>query len=394
MTISLVSFFNTSNIGDLLISRALKEKVEKYGPVDKLDYLGTNEVKTNIYIENNHVQKETNSANLNSEKKLLRDIIHKLRLEGLILLYHSYFDKFEIPKVRESIEKSEALIIGGGNMIFDLIPSALSASRFNYFVETAKKYDKKIFAISIGIGPFQNNYQKKYAVRSLSKCDYITFRDKKSYDIFKKEKPNFKNAFIVADPVFFSDYALFPSLNSNSIGINIINPSLFPNDQVYQEVIDNYSLLIDKIVEKTNRKIIIFNTESRDFDACVQVFNQCTKKDNITIKEVKYEDDLYETYSKCELIIGTRMHSLITAFAQNIPIIGLSWQQKVDAMFEMIDDSESVFKLFEINASFKQIIDKCEYKLKNDGTEKRKFVMEKLLEKEKENDAILEKLLN
>lgn len=394
MSISLVSFFNTSNIGDLLISRALKEKVEKYGSVDAIDYLGTNKVKSTIFIDNNQIEKETNSTILNSGKSTIKNIIYKLHLERLILLYHSYFKKFKIPMVEESIEKSEALIIGGGNMIFDLIPSTLSASRFNYFVKTAKKYDKKIFAISIGIGPFQNNYQKKSAVRSLSRCDYITFRDKKSYDIFKKEKPNFKNAFIVADPVFFSNYVLSPSLNSDSIGINIINPSLFPNDQVYQDVIDNYSLLIDNIVEKTNKKIIIFNTESKDFDACVQVFNQCTKKNNITIKEIKYEGDLYETYSKCELIIGTRMHSLITAFAQNIPIIGLSWQQKVDAMFEMIEDSDSVFKLFEIKTSFDEIIDKCKYKLKNDGTEKRKHVMKKLLEKEKENDSILEKLLN
>ncbi|WP_188204897.1 polysaccharide pyruvyl transferase family protein [Desemzia incerta] len=394
MKASLVSFFNTSNIGDLLISRALKKKVEKYATVDAIDYLGNHEVKSDVFIENKTTEQEETPTNVDKVKEIIWKTLYKLRLESFILLYHSYFNKIQIPNVEESIKSSEALIIGGGNMIFDLMPSSLSASRFDYFVSTAKKYNKKVFAISLGIGPFQNNYQKKQAVNSLAKCDYITFRDKKSYEIFRKEKPEFENAYIVADPVFFAEPALSDNMSGDSIGINIINPNLFPSNYNYEEVINNYSILIDKIIESTNREVVIFNTESKDYEACMQVYNKCKNKTKLTIQEVKYEKDLYEVYSKCDLIIGTRMHSLITAFAQGIPIIGFSWQQKVDAMFEMIEDTESVFDLFELSTHYEEILEKCESKLKDDGSTQRKEVMEKLLQKEEINNNILQNIFS
>lgn len=393
MVVSLVSFFNTSNIGDLLISRSLMNTIEKYDSVRPFDYLGENEIRKKIYIGNKSLTEKSTPQKNENIKKMLHKTIYKLHLEKIILFKHAYLSKTNIPEFEKNIKDSKALIIGGGNMIFDLMPSSLSAARFDYYVETAKKNNKKVFAISIGIGPFQNNYQKKKAVQSLSKCDYITFRDEKSYHLFKKENPDYKNVSVVADPVFFTEYALDSSQDNDYIGINVINPNLFPNNQSYQATINSYAKLIDDLFDKTNKKIIIFNTENKDFQACKDVYNKCNTKSNISIKEVKSEADLYGVYSQCKLIIGTRMHSLITAFSQNIPIIGLSWQQKVDAMFEMIEDTDSVFDLFEIDSNIEQIINHCEYKLQSDDTTKRKDVMEKLKKKEEVNNSILENML-
>lgn len=393
MVVSLVSFFNTSNIGDLLISKSLMNTVKKYDNVEPFDYLGANEISKKIYIGDKQSTENLSPKKNESIKKLLHKTIYKFRLEKLILFKHAYLSKTNVPKFEKTIANSSALVIGGGNMIFDLIPSSLSAARFDYYVETAKKHNKQIFAISIGIGPFQNNYQKKKAVQSLSKCDYITFRDEKSYNIFRSENRDYKNASVVADPVFFTENALDTYQNSDSIGVNVINPNLFPNGQSYQATINNYALLIDELFQRTKRKIIIFNTENKDFQACKDVYNKCSTKNSISIKEVKSEDDLYEIYSQTNLIIGTRMHSLITAFSQNVPIVGLSWQQKVDAMFEMIEDTDSVFKLFEIDSNIEQILDCCEYKLQYDNSAKRKNVMEKLKKKEEINHIILKTIL-
>lgn len=393
MVVSLVSFFNTSNIGDLLISRSLMNTVEKYDDVRPFDYLGINEVRKEIYIGDKQTPENVPSKKLESTKKTLHKTIYRLRLEKIILYKHAYLSKMHIPEFEKSIKDSKALIIGGGNMIFDLMPSSLSAARFDYYVKTAKKYNKKVFAISIGIGPFQNDYQKKKAVQSLSKCDYITFRDEKSYNLFKNENPNYKNVSVVADPVFFSEFALDSHQKNDSIGINVINPNLFPNNHSYQETINNYAKLIDKLFDRTKQKVIIFNTENKDFQACKDVYAKCTAKNSISIKEVKSEDDLYDIYSQCKLIVGTRMHSLITAFSQNIPIVGLSWQQKVDAMFEIIEDTDSVFDLFKIDSNIEQIIDYCEYKLLHNNSEKSKDVMEKLKKKEEINHSILKTIL-
>ena len=45
-----------------------------------------------------------------------------------------------------------------------------------------------------------------------------------------------------------------------------------------------------------------------------------TKKKNIKIEEINGFDDLINLYNKIPLLIGMRMHAMIIAFTQGIPV--------------------------------------------------------------------------
>lgn len=385
----LVSFFGSSNLGDLLISSGLKSEVEKYSEVVSVDYLGNNIVE-NMDIEDHTGYIQTPKKS--STRKMIKNVTKISPLNHFAMRAKRRMNLFSFPTFDQELEQVKALIIGGGNMIFDLETDTISAKRFDYYVTKAKEKKLPVFAISLGIGPFQNKYQQKYAVEALSKCDYITFRDNKSLELFKEFNPTKKNVTVVPDPVFFMEKRE-NGIPNGKIGLNIINPELFPEDLKAAEIKQGYVQLIDELLKTTEEEILIFNTETKDYPFCQEVFDLLNNKERVQMTKVNNLEELYHVFNQVKLVVGTRMHSLITSFSQGIPIVGLSWQQKVDAMFELIDDSESVFSLNNLSTNIQPIVAQASKKLAHPN-ENYQQVMENLEEKAQINEDFLQGIFN
>lgn len=383
----LVSFFNSSNLGDLLISDSLKNKVSEYSDVICLDYLG-NEVSKDMSIEQ---PVKTPSQN-NHLKSKIKKINGATGLNQLVMRLKKNRDIFSYPAFEEHIEEVDALVIGGGNMIFDLESDTLSAKRTAYYIEMAKERNLPVFAISMGIGPFHNQYQQKYTAEVLAKCDFITFRDNKSLALFKKYQPNKKNVGVVPDPVFFMENKNTDQVK-NKIGLNVINSKVYANELKVEQVEQNYINLVCELLEKIDQDIIIFNTEAKDYAFCRKIYNAFADNDRVYLQKINQLSDLYALYNQLNLIIGTRMHSMITGFSQGIPIVGLSYQQKVTAMFEFLNDNESVFDLAEMETSQSKLVKRVQKKLSDKSTYHSE-TQEKLEEKEKINSIYLKKMFH
>lgn len=394
MKYTLVSFFNSTNMGDLLISKALKEKIEGYGQVETFDYSNGEQVNEINELYYNSASDTSNTSISSVFKDKVKSKLIDLKLDSVVLKTKSAISRKQLdnPRLENVLKMSDALIIGGGNMIFDLSPFSLSANQFEHFVNKATELNKPVFAISLGIGPFQNSYQIKKAVDSLAKCEYITFRDKKSYKLFKSYYPERKNISIAPDPVFHLPFLLDKKFEKNSIGINIINPDLFLNDMKNEKVINNYVSLINVLLNKREEDIILFNTEAKDYITCEQVYKSLAANERVKIVKIQNYEDLFKIYSQFKVVIGTRMHSLITAYSQNIPIIGLSWQQKVDAMFDLVEDSSSVYPLNDINNRLNEIVEKTEEKIINPNYLSFQEVTEKLTEMDETNNTYMQLL--
>lgn len=391
MNAILISFFGTSNIGDLLISGSLNEKVSKFSKVTNLDYLGKE------VIEQVNIEKAIDSYTTKKKStKFLKYLGRKTFLNQVFMRLKRNMDLFSFPEYEENLNTAEAVIIGGGNMIFDLEPDTLSAKRFDYYVTKAKEKNLPVYAISLGIGPFQNKYQQKYSVKALEKCDYITFRDNHSLELFKEYNTTHPNVKVVPDPVFFLDSPEQQEI-TKKIGLNIINPQLFDAQFDRNMVKDDYKSLVKNLLAEFEEDIIIYNTEAKDFDFCAEVYEAFSNNERVTLFKVNSLEDLYEVYSETKLIIGTRMHSLITAFSQGQPIVGISWQQKVDAMFELLNDPQSVFRIDKIDEELEDIIKRVRFKLDTlDEYENKYFVetMDKLKKLEEVNLQFLSEIFN
>lgn len=387
----LVSFFESNNIGDLLISDLMYKKTkEHFNEVTKINYLNGREVsqKDGIKIESFKPEEPKREK---STKESIAAGLSSLKLNTLNYLYLSKIKNYQLDQFEEEIKDADVLVIGGGNMIFDIYERTLVAARFNQYIKIAEKYNKKIFAMSLGIGPFQTDYQADLATEALSKCDYVTFRDQKSYDIYKNKRPNqTKNVHVAVDPVFALPHLIENTNQDTVIGLNIINnPEYAEDNELYEKVVNGYVLLIESLINKTNMEIHLFSTETRDYEVIDEVYSRINNQEKVEVIHIKNFDELLELYSNISLLIAARMHSMIIAYTQMVPIVGLSWQPKVQAMFDIINDPESCFDLTEIAKDIEKILETSIGKINNKNISEMEQQLDVVQEKEQINEEIL-----
>ncbi|KNZ42529.1 polysaccharide pyruvyl transferase family protein [Acetobacterium bakii] len=387
----LISFFNSDNLGDLVISDILYNYVKIKFCTVKMSY-GSNPFG---FSDINGMDNVRGIKKKQIFKNNLYILILICRLEKILEWYRgNHKNELEI-QIEEKIVENDIIIIGGGNMIFDVDKFSCSAKTFKTIIDIAKKSDKKVFAISIGIGPFVTDLQEKKAVDALNMCDVITFRDSKSKEIYNKYYKD-KKAILTIDPVFMLPYCVEDnrSKTDNIIAINLFDNRLVKEKQKkYIEIKNGYIELILRILSKTNSKVILFSTDLNDYEMINEVYGEIISS-NLEVMYISGFDDLIYLYSKINLLIGCRMHSMIIAYTQHIPVIGFSWQPKVDAFFEIINQQECVFRYDKIVNNIDEILSCCDAKLNNLEYEKEKIntQLKEIRKKFKINEEILLKM--
>lgn len=324
-----VSYFNSNNIGDLLISSMLTN-----------DIVNTGYIVTRCSIEGSFKIKniaEKNSVKLQESTYFVAKVIRRLKNDLHNLIFWS--------RLSWKVQKSDLFIIGGGNLIMDLSTKSNSAMRLKKFVDIAKKHKKKIVVLTIGVGPFQTTRQKMNASMVLNECDYVTYRDQSSYDFGYIEEGTTKH-YLSIDPVY--RMAVTPSKGSKdkrTIGLGVINTKLYDrSDEVYENTLINYAKLARSLLYN-NYKIKLFSTEIADYRMVDDLYKMLSD-DSVEKIQISTIEDLIRFYSEdLSYLIAARMHSLIVAVTQEIPVIGISWQSKVKNMFDIIEQSDRVFEI-------------------------------------------------
>lgn len=385
-----VSFFNSNNLGDLLLSNELYNEISKEYEVEKVSYYEHLKSDQNI-------SSKVSVANRNKKGKFF-DLIKRIKLSFLIKIYNKISKKKLVNSIyQEKLIQSDLLIIGGGNMLFDKDPISNSAKRFDEYVSIAKKNNKKTFAISLGIGPFYNITQEINAVKALSKCDFITFRDIKSYNIYKKHSANLENAYVSIDPVFNfkTKKKSYMSIERPVIGLNLMDFRLSGLDnKSYNLIMDSYRTLIEKLLIKVDCDVIIYSTDINDYNTIFEFSDKIDKSERVKTMKIDNVEELMEFYNTLTIIIGSRMHAMIFAFVNQIPFVGVSWQQKVDAFFEIIDSGNDKYDYLKLEENLDDLIEAIIFKLENyiEEVDRMKMIHENILKFRDIDTVILESL--
>ncbi|OJG58475.1 hypothetical protein RV08_GL001571 [Enterococcus mundtii] len=276
---------------------------------------------------------------------------------AMIIPYHP--DRGTEDLVEQWIADADCIVFSGGNLLFDLNKYSKSYFKLKWIVELAKKHNKKIIALSIGLGPFKTEKQEKEAVSVLNELSYVSVRDLKSATYFKKEVA------VIQDPVFTSEF--FAPLakrgrlkNDKKIAVSIIDYRLAgASHEQYWAYIKQMAELL--LILSIKYQVTIFSTEMRDYQAVEDISQLLVGA--VEIKTIRSKEELYLLYEESTLIIGTRMHSMIFAVAAKIPVVGISWQDKVTEMFRILADPTSCFSIQELEKQQTAILERVEYKM-------------------------------
>jgi colanic acid/amylovoran biosynthesis protein len=221
-------------------------------------------------------------------------------------------------------------LINIGGSIFMQSPSwRFKKDEREYLLKKFKEKNKKAFVLGANFGPFiERSFLDEY-MSLFPEYDDICFREQKSYEIFK----DLDNVRVAPDIIFSMKKNKKSRANSKRIGISLIN---LKNREGLKEYQEDYMNKMVQIIEHQlllGNKVDLFSFCENEGD--LEIINQVKEKINGNYHEainvVNYLgniDEFLEKFSSCDMIIGTRFHSIILALLNNQPVFPIIYSDK------------------------------------------------------------------
>lgn len=351
MRAAVVSFFASANLGDLLIGQALVDLVTPYATAVPLAYRSDPLAHTDINAL--PVVPQRGSS-------LKGAILANPLVQATLAARTSFADA-----VLEQVAETDLLVIGGGNMLFDTNRWSRSAAEFAAIVDGTRQLGKPVFAISLGIGPFTTAAQHRAATAALAACDRVSFRDQRSLDLFRDHHPD-RPAALSVDPVLRLGM-LLGDRDPHVIAFNALDVRLNgASEAEYQRTLEVMVARITRLEAEFGLPVELFSTERADSPALDDLAERCPQARIVPIGGL---DDLLQLYRRAGLVVACRMHSLIVAYTQGLPVVGMSWQPKVDAFFDIIGEPDAVLGITDPDRDGR-LLAACRARLDEDETQR------------------------
>ena len=238
---------------------------------------------------------------------------------------------FNIIKIIILFIKSDLFISGGGTLLQN-ITSTRSLLYYLWTLLTAKICHTKVLMYGCGIGPIKGNNIRKITTYILNKyVDEILLRDSLSYEELKGMKVNMDNVSIGIDPSILFDKHI-------KIDNNILSKLNIKNGKKYVGIclsIYSWNILNDmnKIINYLNKldyiPILIPMNYNEDLDILKKLSNKLNNMHYLIDKDIDFISK-YSLISKMNLVISSRLHAVLFSYLNNISVIGISYDKKMD----------------------------------------------------------------
>ena len=310
-------------------------------------------------------------------------------------------NRFNIFSVLMAYRRARLLLSGGGTLIHD----ATSTQSLYYYLFTiwlAKKKGLKVMMYANGYGPLKDK-NVDLAAKVTDTVDYITLRDDMSFEEMRNKKVTNPNVEVTADPAITLEKA------PDKIVSEVFSREGIPegeklaavcvrkwgkNDPLFNHKIAG---IADYIWENYGIKTVFIPFKpSEDVEISEDIIKKMNGEAYIIKKEYPSQI-VMGIISRCEFIIGMRLHSLIYAAAVEVPSIGLVYDPKINGFLNYINQEytanikdlnveylrDSVSSIIENQRQIKASLSKSTAELKKKALRNAEIAIS-LLEEEKE----------
>lgn len=263
---------------------------------------------------------------------------------------------------------SDLVVSGGGSLLQD-VTSRRSIFYYLGVLQLAKLFRKPVMLYGQGIGPINGSLARALTRFVCKQIDLITVRDRKSKEELSRLGVGDEKVHLTADPVMamnqVDDYTGRLILRNyhmegakTLVGISVRD---------WQGIKDFKAILAkvaDTLIQNYDARVIFMPLQYPDDIAISeQVVSLMQEKEQVAvIKERCSISDFLSLVGNMSLLISVRLHALIFGAVMHVPVIGISYDPKIDGFLESIK-STSVGNLS--NVSYDQIMQKVKEVLGN-----------------------------
>lgn len=264
--------------------------------------------------------------------------------------------RMKLGEVRRAIKESDGLISGGGSLLQD----ATSPKTIPYYlaiIKIAQWLKKPTFIYAQGVGPVNRKLFNPMIRSVFRKCSYISVRDVQSGQLLESMGIRSDDIHIVPDPV---------------MGLPL--PDVKPEDVAEMaDGTDNVEHQSDSELPVIGISVRFWDPERRELNAIAEALAVLMSKRPVHLRflpfyqpgdleasryitdkmgditsyggkisfytEEEKPQDMLREVSQCQLILGMRLHSLIYAANQRVPLVGISYDPKIDHFLTRLDSA-------------------------------------------------------
>lgn len=251
-------------------------------------------------------------------------------------------DRFNIFQIVSAIRESDILISGGGTLLQD-VTRLISIWYYLVVIAIAILFKKPVYVLFQGIGPINNKFNVWFAKKILSKVKYIALRDKKAYEEMKKLGFDMTNVEVATDLVFDLE-VLEREKSKNLIKKYIpdyseqkryLGVAVRPWNNIYNE--EKFGKLLDTIKKEYHAEIVFFPFHKKqDYLLSKDIQGVMWENSHIIYDDLK-PSEVAGLMSLMNANIGVRLHSLVFAAITKVPVIGITYDPKVDGFLQDIN---------------------------------------------------------
>lgn len=271
---------------------------------------------------------------------------------------------FRFDQVLRRFRKSALYINGGGSLMQD-VTSTRSLRYYLFTLDQAKRLGCKVMMYGCGIGPIRKPRNRTLAARTINRSvDIITLRDDLSRGELTRMgivKPDIR---LSADPTII----LKPA--SAAMVDNALESCGIPADGKYigfglrywkglDDVIDEITAAAEYAYEKYGLTPLFVPIEYPSDLMPAEIVGGKLSCPHYMVTERQSIETTIGILARMEAVIGIRLHSLMFSAAAGVPVIGMSYDIKVDGFLKYIG-SRTCIQLREVTADkLIPLIDEC-----------------------------------
>lgn len=250
--------------------------------------------------------------------------------------------RMRLGDMRAAIAGCDALISGGGSLLQD-VTGVKTIPYYLGVLKLAQWYGKPTFVYAQGIGPVMRRVFHPMIRRVLSRCELIYVRDEASAALLKRMGVS-RDAFVVPDPVlglpWFDEGK--PDLPPDRERVPVVGVAIRPwrdDRRDLEQLAAGLSLLAEK---RPVRIRFLIMHPSLDTEASAFVLERLSDKARKNAGLAEHQEAplaMVEQVAGCDLLIAMRLHALIYAATQRVPLIGVSYDPKIDQFLNRIGET-------------------------------------------------------
>lgn len=249
--------------------------------------------------------------------------------------------RMRFSEVRSALDSCEALISGGGSLLQDVtgwktIPYYLGV------IKLAQWMGKPTFVYAQGIGPVRRRVFYPLIRRVLNQSELVSVRDRESADLLR-QMGLYRDVMIVPDPVMgfpWLDEGK-PDVPPDASRIPVVGVAIRfwrEDRRELEQLAAGLSLLAER--RRVRLRLLPFHPPY-DEEASAYVLERLEPRARYNAEIISGAEaplDMLDQVAGCDLVIAMRLHALIYAATQRVPMLGVSYDPKVDQFLHRLGE--------------------------------------------------------